>query len=223
MLSSDEIKALIIALGTGIGENFDPSRLRYDRIIIMTDADYDGAHIRTLLLTFFYRHMKEIVDTGHIYIAQPPLYKVSYGKEKAYVYNEAEKDEVVDEFKGIRDEKKKARDLKKVVKKAQEETPEESADLEEAKEVTSIADAVSFSESSDLQGINVQRYKGLGEMNPDQLWETTMDPDNRVLLQVKVEDAEKADEVFSMLMGAEVDPRKRFIQTHAKTVKNLDI
>ncbi|PIX99888.1 DNA topoisomerase (ATP-hydrolyzing) subunit B [bacterium (Candidatus Howlettbacteria) CG_4_10_14_3_um_filter_37_10] len=223
MLSSDEIKALIIALGTGIGENFDPSRLRYDRIIIMTDADYDGAHIRTLLLTFFYRYMKEIVDTGHIYIAQPPLYKVSYGKEKAYVYNEAEKDEVVDEFKGIRDEKKKARDLKKVVKKAQEETPEESADLEEAKEVTSIADAVSFSESSDLQGINVQRYKGLGEMNPDQLWETTMDPDNRVLLQVKVEDAEKADEVFSMLMGAEVDPRKRFIQTHAKTVKNLDI
>ncbi|KKQ95079.1 MAG: gyrase subunit B protein [candidate division CPR2 bacterium GW2011_GWC1_39_9] len=223
MLSSDEIKALIIALGTGISENFDASKLRYDRIIIMTDADYDGAHIRTLLLTFFYRHMKEIVDTGHIYIAQPPLYKVSYGKEKAYVYNEAERDEVVEEFKGIRDEKKKMRDMKKVIKKAESQTPEESADLEEAKEVSSIADAVSFSESSDLQGINIQRYKGLGEMNPDQLWETTMDPENRVLLQVKVEDAEKADEVFSMLMGAEVDPRKRFIQTHAKTVKNLDI
>jgi DNA gyrase subunit B len=189
----------------------------------MTDADYDGAHIRTLLLTFFYRHMKEIVDAGHVYIAQPPLFKVSYGKEKAYVYNDAEKDEVIEEFKQIRDEKKAARDAKKTVKKMEAETPEESTDLEEAKEITSIADAVSFSESADLQGINVQRYKGLGEMNPDQLWETTMDPENRILLQVKVEDAEKADEVFSMLMGSEVDPRKRFIQTHAKTVKNLDI
>jgi len=216
MLSSDEIKALIIALGTGIGETFDPNKLRYNRIIIMTDADYDGAHIRTLLLTFFFRHMREIVDNGNLYIAQPPLFKIAYGKEKVYVYNEQEKKEAIQEFIDKKEERKKVRIEKQELEKLEEKTEEE-------KEVVSISEAVSFSESKDLSGILIQRYKGLGEMNPDQLWETTMDPDNRVLLQVTVDDAEKADEVFTMLMGSEVDPRKRFIQTHAKTVKNLDI
>jgi DNA gyrase subunit B len=216
ILSSDEIKALIIALGTGIGETFDVGRLRYNRIIIMTDADYDGAHIRTLLLTFFFRYMREIVDNGNLYIAQPPLFKIAYGKEKVYVYNEQEKEEAIQEFLDKKEERKKAR-----IEKQEVEDADEAKDKE--KEAVSISDAVSFSESKDLSGISVQRYKGLGEMNPDQLWETTMDPESRVLLQVTVDDAEKADEVFTMLMGSEVDPRKRFIQTHAKTVKNLDI
>ncbi|MFA7243870.1 MAG: DNA topoisomerase (ATP-hydrolyzing) subunit B [Patescibacteria group bacterium] len=178
MLSSDEIKALIVALGIGIGEEVDYSRLRYDRVIIMTDADVDGAHIRTLLLTFFFRNFPDLIERGHIYIAQPPLYSIIKGKDKYWVYSDDEKDAKVREIKAGKEE---------------------------------------------VTGISIQRYKGLGEMNPGQLWETTMNPENRMLWQVKLDDAEKADEIFSMLMGDQVPPRKRFIQTQAKTVKNLDI
>ena len=172
MLSSEEIKNLIIALGIGIGETMNIGKLRYHRIIIMTDADVDGSHIRTLLLTLFYRHFPELIKSDNLYIAQPPLYAIYKGKEKHFAYNDSQKDEI----------------LKKMGNNA-----------------------------------TIQRYKGLGEMNPDQLWETTMNPENRVLLKVTTRDAQKADEIFSMLMGDEVGPRKRFIQTHAKNVKNLDI
>lgn len=180
MLSSEEIKTLIIALGTGIGENYDVSKIRYQRIIIMTDADVDGAHIRTLLLTFFYRNFPEIIDLGYLYIAQPPLYAISWGGKKKYAYTEDQKERILAELE-------KTEGKEKAVK------------------------------------VSVQRYKGLGEMNPEQLWETTMDPENRVLLQVQSEDAERANEVFSMLMGDAVEPRKKFIQTHAASVRNLDI
>ncbi|MEW6407823.1 MAG: DNA topoisomerase (ATP-hydrolyzing) subunit B [Patescibacteria group bacterium] len=175
MLSSKEIKALIIAMGVGVGETKDLSKLRYDRIIIATDSDVDGAHIRTLLLTFFYRYFSEVIEAGHLYIAQPPLYRIQIGKEVHYAYTDADKFEILGEFKKQKEK------------------------------------------------INIQRYKGLGEMNPEQLWETTMDPKNRVMYKVKVEEAQKADEIFDILMGDEVEPRKRFIQTHAKSVKNLDI
>lgn len=178
MLSSEEIKALIVALGVGVGEDIDYSKLRYDRVIIMTDADVDGAHIRTLLLTFFFRNYPELLEQGHIYIAQPPLFSITKGKEKYWAYTDRDRDEYLKKIK---------------------------------------------SGKSDSGGIYIQRYKGLGEMNPTQLWETTMNPANRILLQVTVEDAEQADELFSMLMGDQVLPRKRFIQTEAKSVKNLDI
>jgi len=173
MLSSTEIRALITALGAGLGDSFDSGKLRYHRAIIMTDADVDGSHIRTLLLTFFFRNMRQLVADGYLYIAQPPLYRVAYGKEKHYAYNEADRDILV----------------KRINK----------------------------------DNVNIQRYKGLGEMNPDQLWETTMDPSHRTLLQVTIEDAAMADETFQMLMGDAVPPRKQFITTHAKSVKNLDI
>jgi DNA gyrase subunit B len=173
MLASKEIKALIIAMGTGIGEDFDIEKLRYHRIVIMTDADVDGAHIRTLLLTFFYRHFKPVVDAGHIYIAQPPLYKISFGKNAQYAYSDDQRDKIIKEM---------------------------------GKSTASI-----------------QRYKGLGEMNPEQLWETTMNPENRTLLQVTVEEAHLADKTLDILMGEEVEPRKKFIQTHAKAAKNIDI
>lgn len=169
VLEFEEIKALVIALGTGIGDNIDYNKSRYHRIILMTDADVDGAHIATLLLTFFFRYLPELLTKGYIYIAKPPLYKVQRGKELKYAYSDLERDQVIKELK------------------------------------TTKAD-----------GIMIQRYKGLGEMNPDQLWETTMDPENRVLKQVNIEDAALADEVFSMLMGEEVAPRKKFIQTNAK-------
>lgn len=174
ILEFAEIKDLVIALGMGISESLTPEKLRYHRIIIMTDADVDGEHIRTLLLTFFYRHLPYVVLNSHLYIAQPPLYKVQYAKEVFYAYSDPEKDSILASHKG-----------------------------------TKIIPVI-------------QRYKGLGEMNPDQLWETTMNPENRVLKQVGLADATKADEVFSMLMGDEVPPRKRFIQTHAKSA-NLDI
>ncbi len=179
MLTSEEIKNLIIAFGAGVGDEFNINKLRYHRIIIMTDADVDGAHIRTLLLTLLYRHFPQIIEKGYIYIAQPPLYQISKGKEKHYVYSDQEKDKIIRELN----------------KNKSEKTP----------------------------NLGIQRYKGLGEMNPSLLWETTMNPENRVLLQVKIADAEKADQVFSMLMGEEVAPRKHFIQTRAKLVKNLDI
>jgi DNA gyrase subunit B len=172
ILSSNEIKALISALGTGIGDNFDLVGLRYGRIIIMTDADVDGSHIRTLLLTFFFRYMPQLIEDGHLYIAQPPLYRISHRNQVRYVYTEKEKDKVI----------------KDIGEKAA-----------------------------------LQRYKGLGEMNPTQLWDTTMNPENRTLLLVTVEDAAEADRTFDMLMGNAVDPRRKFIQTHAKAVRNLDI
>lgn len=185
MLANNEVKALIIALGTGIGEEFDISRLRYHRIIIATDADVDGSHIRTLLLTLFFRYFQPIIDGGYLYIAQPPLYKIEKGKTAQYVYTDAEKEAV----------------LKKLGAK----------DMELGED------------GKPKGGINIQRYKGLGEMNPSELWETTMDPSNRVLKQVTVKDAEEADHVFEVLMGNDVAPRKKWIQTHAKSVANLDV
>jgi DNA gyrase subunit B len=175
ILTNREVKALISALGTGIGESFSLEGLRYGRIVIMTDADVDGAHIRTLLLTFFFRYMQPLIESGHLFIAQPPLYLITHGREKEYVYTEAERETLI-------------------------------------KKITSNGGKYAL-----------QRYKGLGEMNPDQLWETTMNPDNRTLLKVNIEDAAEADRTFDMLMGAKVPPRRRFIQTHAKDVRNLDV
>ncbi len=205
ILASSEIKSLIIALGAGISEEFDISKLRYHRIIIMTDADVDGSHIRTLLLTLFYRYMPEIIERGYLYIAQPPLYKIQAGKEKYYAYTESEKEEILQEIRG----KKKVSEEGKTVKS-------EIASGEDLEEVKDEGGKKSG-------GLLIQRYKGLGEMNPSQLWETTMDPKNRVILKVTIEDAAIADEIFSVLMGSEVPPRKKFIQTHARKVKNLDI
>ncbi len=206
MLANNEIKALIIAMGTNIGEQFRIEDLRYDRIIIMTDADVDGSHIRTLLLTLFYRYFPQLMLTGHLYIAQPPLFRVQKGKDFRYVFNEAELEKVQKEFEA----KKLEKDTAKAAK-AKAETP---ADIP--------ADGMETVETTP-SGVSIQRYKGLGEMNPGQLWETTMNPATRVMRQVTLEDAEAADQVFDMLMGNEVAPRKRFIQTHAKSVKNLDI
>ncbi|MFH0852037.1 MAG: DNA topoisomerase (ATP-hydrolyzing) subunit B [bacterium] len=203
-LTSKEIKALIIAMGTAIADDFDISKLRYNRIVIMTDADVDGAHIRTLLLTLFFRYFKEIIEAGHLFIAQPPLYRVSRGKEAQYAYSDPEKDEIISAFKKAKSEKIK---IKMMGKAIESKLDEEQGIGEEEKKL----------------GFNIQRYKGLGEMNPQQLWETTMDPKNRVMKQVKIEDAHEADKIFNILMGDEVFPRKRFIQTHAKAVKNLDI
>ncbi len=219
MLANNEVKNLIIAMGTGIGETFDISKLRYHRIIIMTDADVDGAHIRTLLLTFFYRHFTELVLAGKIYIAQPPLYKVSSGKTKEYAYSDLEKDNIIAKISSLKEEAKKVKAGKEAASKKDVETAKDLAEVAVEAEVSESAD----DEVQKISGVNVQRYKGLGEMNPDQLWETTMDPANRVLLKVTVDDAEKADAIFNKLMGEEVSLRKNFIQTHAKSVENLDI
>jgi DNA gyrase subunit B len=175
ILSNNEVKALISAMGTGIGESFNLEGLRYGRVIIMTDADVDGSHIRTLLLTFFFRYMPSLIDAGHLYIAQPPLYRLSYKSKVEYAYTEAERETITKALGG------------------------------------------------NGAKIGLQRYKGLGEMNPVQLWETTMDPEKRTLLQVTIEDAAAADRTFDMLMGAAVPPRRRFIQTHAREVRNLDV
>lgn len=213
MLANNEIKSLIIAMGTNIGEQFRLEDLRYDRIIIMTDADVDGSHIRTLLLTLFYRYFPQLMLTGHLYIAQPPLYRVQKGKSFQYVYNEHALEKVKAEYEKLAVEKAAAKGAAKGKAKAAEGEP--AADSAEG-EGTGVGEVTS-------SGISIQRYKGLGEMNPTQLWETTMDPARRVMRQVTLEDAEAADQVFDMLMGNEVAPRKRFIQTHAKSVKNLDI
>ena len=174
ILGFDEIRALITAFGTGIGEDFDIEKLRYGKIILMTDADVDGAHIRTLLLTFLFRYMRDLIEGGHIYIAQPPLYKVSRGKTEYYAYSDKELDEAIDKL-------------------------------------------------GRTSNYMIQRYKGLGEMNPDQLWDTTMDPEQRILLKVTINDAVAADEVFTTLMGDRVQPRREFIEENAKFVRNLDI
>lgn len=174
ILANDEIRSMITAFGTGIGEEFDINKRRYDKIIIMTDADVDGAHIRTLLLTFFYRFMKPLITEGHVYIAQPPLYQVRKGKQVWYYFSDEAMNQKLDEL---------GRD----------------------------------------NSVVVQRYKGLGEMNPEQLWETTMDPENRTMLRVHLEDAAEADRIFSVLMGDKVEPRRKFIQDNAKKVRNLDL
>ncbi|MCL5008744.1 MAG: DNA topoisomerase (ATP-hydrolyzing) subunit B [Patescibacteria group bacterium] len=211
MLSSQEIKNLVIAFGTGIGELYDMSKLRYHRIIIMTDADVDGAHIRTLLLTLFYRYFPDIIKDGHLYIAQPPLYQVKVGKTAEYAFSDEQRDKVLKELVA----QVKANKKTKLGKGKGAEPEAEAAEESTVEETT----------GGNLDGVKyaIQRYKGLGEMNPEQLWETTMDPENRVMLQVKITDAEKVSEIFEVLMGDEVAPRKRFITTHAKNVKNLDI
>ncbi len=174
ILNNNEIRTLVTAAGTGIGaEDFDMSKLRYGKIIIMTDADVDGAHIRTLLLTFFFRYMTRLIEEGHIFIAQPPLFRIKWGKNEKYAYSEKERDLIIENDTGS-------------------------------------------------QKVSIQRYKGLGEMNPEQLWTTTMDPENRLMLQVRMDDAVEADRIFSILMGDEVEPRRNFIESHAGEVKNLD-
>ncbi|MGD9374272.1 MAG: DNA topoisomerase (ATP-hydrolyzing) subunit B [Anaerolineae bacterium] len=173
ILNNNEIKAIITALGTGIGAGFTLDNLRYGRVVVMTDADVDGSHIRTLLLTFFFRYMEPLIENGHLFVAQPPLYLIKYGRQQQYVYTEEQRAAVMKTLKG--------------------------------------------------QAVDLQRYKGLGEMNPEQLWETTMNPERRTLLQVTIEDAAQADRTFDMLMGSKVPPRRRFITTHAKSVRNLDV
>ena len=172
---NEKLLPVITALGASIGDDFDVSKLRYHKVIIMADADVDGSHIRTLLLTFFFRYMKPLVEQGHIYIAQPPLFKVAKNKEEYYAYNEKEVEKIY-----------KDKNWKK-------------------------------------EDCNIQRYKGLGEMNPEQLWSTTMNPESRIILKVELEDAIGADEIFTILMGDKVEPRKEFITSHAKMVANLDI
>jgi DNA gyrase subunit B len=211
MLANNEIKALIIALGMGVGETKDISKLRYHRIVIMTDADVDGAHIRTLLLTLFYRYFPELVENGYLYIAQPPLYKIQKDKDMRYAYSDEEKNKILKEWGITMDQNEESGD-------ESEQAEELQGDFEELK-----ADAKSKAPEKKKKKVNIQRYKGLGEMNPEQLWETTMDPDNRIMLRVTMDDAEKADLVFTTLMGNEVAPRRKFIQTHAKTVTNLDV
>ncbi len=209
-LSNQEIKNLIIAMGMGVGDLLDIAKLRYHRVIIMTDADVDGAHIRTLLLTLFYRYFPELIKQGHLYIAQPPLFQVRVGKTAQYAFSDDERDEILaDLLKEAGSKKVKDKGLKIKDKQTVEE-PENDQEMENAGASTGAK-------------YSIQRYKGLGEMNPEQLWETTMDPAARVMLQVKIEDAEKVSEIFEILMGDEVAPRKRFITTHAKAVKNLDI
>jgi len=206
MLANNEIKNLVIAMGMGIGEQVDLEKLRYHKIIIMTDADVDGAHIRTLLLTLFFRHFPDLINNGHLYIAQPPLYQLKKGADIRYAYSDQEKEDIIKAMGGIAVEIMAEDGEEEISDETQEET-----DKKEDANKTKVAK------------ISIQRYKGLGEMNPEQLWSTTMNPDSRVMKQVNVEDAAKANEVFEMLMGDEVAPRKHFIQTHAKAVKNLDI
>lgn len=200
MLVNNELKSLVIALGTGIGDDFDIARLRYGRIVIMTDADVDGAHIRTLLLTLFFRYFPEIIHQGHLFIAQPPLYRIAVGKAVEYAFDEDERDLIIAKLTAP----VAGAAPKKVKVVIDEETGEEVVE-------------------SGGRKVNIQRYKGLGEMNADQLWETTMNPTNRIMKRVVIEDATRADEIFDTLMGSDVGPRKRFISSNAKTVENLDI
>jgi DNA gyrase subunit B len=227
MLASEEIRALVIALGTAIAEEFDLSKLRYHKVVIMTDADVDGAHIRTLLLTLFFRYFRELIDGGFIYIAQPPLYRVQKGQQIQYAYNDQEKEKILAQFIKISNKKESAKPQKKNTKSGDWEvsslSEKEKAEKIEMSGNGEIAENGETDGEVKIAGVTIQRYKGLGEMNPDQLWDTTMNPENRVLLKVTMEDAEKADNIFDVLMGSDVLPRKKFIQTHAKNVKNLDI
>jgi DNA gyrase subunit B len=219
MLASVEVRALIIAMGTAIAEEFDISKLRYHKIIIMTDADVDGAHIRTLLLTLLYRYFPALINAGHVYIAQPPLYGITKNRTTQYVYSDEEKDKVVAQFAKEAGVKAAEKEAGKNAKKADGFADFKAEDLE-GEEAQADAEAEGVVK---ISGLNIQRYKGLGEMNAEQLWDTTMNPENRVLLQVAVEDAQEADRVFDVLMGSDVMPRKKFIQTHARSVQNLDI
>ncbi|HLG32765.1 MAG TPA: DNA topoisomerase (ATP-hydrolyzing) subunit B [Ignavibacteriaceae bacterium] len=200
ILENNEIKAMISAIGAGFGPDFDQTKTRYGKIILMTDADVDGSHIRTLLLTFLYRHMKDLITSGKVYIAQPPLYKLKKGKEEFYAYDDSERDEIL---KRLKVNGKVA--LKE--KKEKKEGPEEEAS----------------EESKEIKGVAISRYKGLGEMNPAQLWETTMNPETRTILQVTLESAATADKIFEVLMGDDVEPRREFIEKNAKYVRNLDV
>lgn len=218
MLTSESIKNLIIALGVGVGEQRTLEKLRYGRVIIMTDADVDGAHIRTLLLTLLYRHFPELIREGHVYIAQPPLYAISKGKEKHFAYTDAERDAILDKMRV-----KYSAGAKAILEEAKDAISPTSESIDEEPELELVAEEAETAKKSGISGLSIQRYKGLGEMNAEQLWDTTMNPENRILLLVTEDDAAKADECFAMLMGDEVAPRKRFIQTHAKYVKNLDV
>jgi len=218
VVKSDTLKPIIIALGTGIGETFDINRLRYGKIIIMADADVDGSHIRTLLLTFFYRYFEELITGGHVYIAQPPLYRIQKGKDVRWVYNDDQKDVIVEEFR--QKVKETMGDKGKKGNKGMENKDQGNV---QGEELTQGEIEAAGGEVEKIAGVTIQRYKGLGEMNPEQLWETTMNPENRLMFQVKIEDAEEADRIFDILMGSDVEPRRRFIQTHAKSVKNLDV
>ncbi len=212
VVKSDTLKPIIIALGAGIGDSFNSDKLRYHKIIIMADADVDGSHIRTLLLTFFYRYFEPLIRNGNIYIAQPPLYRLQKGKEIKYAYTEEEKNRIVAEIQKTANEKQ---DIKNKNTNASNAKKEDEIIMETDESESEVGEKVF--------GINIQRYKGLGEMNPEQLWNTTMDPQNRMMLKVDISDAEAADKMFDVLMGAEVEPRRRFIQMHAKSVKNLDV
>jgi DNA gyrase subunit B len=201
MLASKEVKAVVIALGAAIGDTFNIDKLRYHKIIIASDADVDGAHIRTLMLTLFYRYYRPLIDAGHLYIAMPPLYKIKKGKDLSYAYTEEEKNKMVAELGGMTQEKEA-----------------EVLDIDEVVVVEETEEVVNKRNSK----ISLQRYKGLGEMNAEELWETTMNPATRVLKRVNIEDAEEADKVFDVLMGSDVEPRRLFIQTHAK-MANIDV
>ena len=193
MLASKEVKSLVIALGTSIGDTFDLEKMRYHKIIIATDADVDGSHIRTLLLTLFYRYFRAIIDAGYIYIAQPPLYKIKRGKEILYAYSDEEKIKIIGKDADVSE-----------IQEVESESKESESELEPS--------------PSNLKPnrIHIQRFKGLGEMNPEELWETTMDPMHRILKKVNIDDAEEANKIFDILMGSEVPPRKSFIQSNAK-------
>ncbi|MCK5572028.1 MAG: DNA topoisomerase IV subunit B, partial [Bacteroidetes bacterium] len=199
ILENEEIRNIFTAIGTGVGEEFNADKLRYGKIILMCDADVDGSHIRTLLLTLLYRHMKDLIELGHVYIAQPPLYKIKKGKQELYAYDDDERDEMVKRLKS--DRRKKA----------------SRGDVEEGAEMPAEG-ALRIG-----NGVAISRFKGLGEMNPEQLWSTTMNPDVRTILQVTIENAADADRTFSILMGDEVEPRRAFIEKNAKYVRNLDV
>ncbi|MBV6513113.1 MAG: DNA gyrase subunit B [Ignavibacteriaceae bacterium] len=210
ILENNEIRSIVAALGGGIGNDFSTEKLRYGKLILMTDADVDGSHIRTLLLTFLYRYMKEMIITGRVYIAQPPLYRIKKGKEEHYAFDDEERDTILKRLKD------KNVEPDPVEEELEEEQPEMTAE-EAARQVTSGGTLPK------IKGINISRYKGLGEMNPEQLWATTMNPETRTLLQVSIENAAAADKLFETLMGDAVEPRREFIEKNAKYVRNLDI
>ena len=198
ILENEEIRNIFTAIGAGVGDDFDPAKIRYGKIILMCDADVDGSHIRTLLLTLFFRYMKQLIDLGHVYIAQPPLYKIKKGKQEFYAYDEDERDEILKRIKSEKSEKK---------------------NVEEEEETVEVLEEGAVAKN----GAVISRFKGLGEMNPEQLWSTTMNPETRTILQVSIENAADADRTFSILMGDEVEPRREFIEKNAKYVRNLDV